>query len=428
MNVRSYEAPLMVYSEYRWHKALFLYVPPILLVLGTLGNFFSFVILRRKSMRKFSTYLYLSILSVADTLVLYVGLLRLWIGELTGSDFKDTNVWICKFVTVFGYTVSDYSVWLIIAVTVERYIVVANPFKIQTMCNIMRAVKIMLGIFAVLLAINAHFFWTVEIRTHPYGGKNITMCGGGPNYEVLVGDAWPWVDTCLYSFIPFVVILILNVLIIRHVLKARKSRSQLQSSADAKQAANYHDSTRMTIMLLSISFTFLITTLPMNISSIAKIFWKLRNHKGLAQYTLLRTITTLLMYLNHSMNFVIYCVTGRKFRQQLLWMLCGRFPALSNWLTEPSHSGNTHYHMQSVRAAQGTKLENNNGASEVSRLVRNEQIGSESPFGTPKHKRVRTEQIVNDSPYASPKNKRNGILKNDAPYSSHVKPFRYIRT
>lgn len=47
MHVRSYEQDLMQYTEYRVHKMLLLYVPPLLIAIGTFGNIFSFVILRR---------------------------------------------------------------------------------------------------------------------------------------------------------------------------------------------------------------------------------------------------------------------------------------------------------------------------------------------------------------------------------------------
>ncbi|GFR73049.1 FMRFamide receptor [Elysia marginata] len=50
-------------------------------------------------------------------------------------------------------------------------------------------------------------------------------------------------------------------------------------------------------------------------------------YKRLAQFTLTRTITELLMYANHSVNFYLYCATGHKFRQQVLSIvrvLCSR--------------------------------------------------------------------------------------------------------
>ena len=71
-------------------------------------------------MRQQSIYMYLCALAVFDSLVLYVGLLRLWLGEITGTDIRNMSPWVCKSTLMLGYTCSDVSVWLIVAVTVER--------------------------------------------------------------------------------------------------------------------------------------------------------------------------------------------------------------------------------------------------------------------------------------------------------------------
>lgn len=51
-----------------------LYTYPILLAVGTVGNFLSFIVLIQ--MRQHSVYRYLTFMSLADTVVLYIGLLR----------------------------------------------------------------------------------------------------------------------------------------------------------------------------------------------------------------------------------------------------------------------------------------------------------------------------------------------------------------
>ena len=138
----SLERQLMQYDEYKLHKLLLLYVPPILLIVGTIGNLFSFVVLMMPPMRRVSTYLYVAALSVTDTLVLLVGLLRVWVAELQGYDIQNIADWTCKTINVLGYTVSDYSVWLIIAMTVERYVAVCHPLKAASFCSRTRAVKV----------------------------------------------------------------------------------------------------------------------------------------------------------------------------------------------------------------------------------------------------------------------------------------------
>jgi hypothetical protein len=145
-------------------------------------------------------------------------------------------------------------------------------------------------------------------------------------------SVWPWVDALVYSFLPFVVILALNVLIVRQVLIARQERDSLRGGTHKsyrQRRPSQEGSTRLTVMLLTISFSFLVTTLPMNVVAIAAAFLD----KGVdmegdddmrtsARFQLARTVAELLMYSNHAVNFYLYCATGQKFRRQLVWMVC----------------------------------------------------------------------------------------------------------
>ncbi len=344
-----------VYKHY--HDVLMTYIPPILLILGTFGNVLSFIILTRRPMRRVSTYLYLAVLSVMDTLVLQVGLLRLWIGTLTGVEIKNLASWVCKSVTALGYTVSDYSVWLILAVTVERYIAVNHPLKAHSMCNTRKATRVIVCVGTVIFAVNFHFFFTVGLQQskdrshHVSKGNNTTeipmVCEANAGFEELM-QYWQWVDAFLYSFLPFLILIVLNGRIIYKVMKAKASRDRmsgtgstrsrsmvvhycgetkvLSSPREAKvQSSSQEGSTRLTVMLLTISFAFLITTLPVNVLMILSNYWNSQmdgmspeeKKHVVSRGLLLQTVTQLLMYTNHAMNFYLYCAAGQKFRQEL---------------------------------------------------------------------------------------------------------------
>jgi len=77
---------------------------------------------------------------------------------------KAATEWSCKLSTSTLYTVSDYTVWLIIAVTVERYVVVCHALSARVVCRRHRAVAVIVVLLAALLALNLHFFWTVGLR------------------------------------------------------------------------------------------------------------------------------------------------------------------------------------------------------------------------------------------------------------------------
>ncbi|XP_069114725.1 probable G-protein coupled receptor 139 [Argopecten irradians] len=318
------------YKEYRIHTAMVMYMPPVLLLLGTVGNVLSFLILRHKTMNRMSTNTFLAALSIADSFVLLIGLFRKWLGEITNIDLQTESRLLCKLIAVLAYSTSQYSVWLIVAVTIERYIVVCHPLRASYFCNIPRARKIVCLLALLFLAINIHLLWTVDLIKETYNNHVVYKCEGALSHKRLVEVVWPWIDALFYSFSPTLIIVMLNIMIIRQVIKATYGRDVLQNGSLMKaesRRCTKDTNTKLTVMLLTISFTFLITTLPMNIVMIVTRVWQdeFQNDAAiLAKCWLVRTIAELLMYLNHSINFFLYCATGQKFRNIVFRMVCRR--------------------------------------------------------------------------------------------------------
>lgn len=84
MYVKPYERDrnLMDIEAYRLHKQLYVYLSPVIVTVGVVGNLLSFIVLVQKPFRRVSTYCYLIVLAVADTIVLTAGLLPKWIEQV----------------------------------------------------------------------------------------------------------------------------------------------------------------------------------------------------------------------------------------------------------------------------------------------------------------------------------------------------------
>lgn len=52
-------------------------------------------------------------------------------------------------------------------------------------------------------------------------GNGTIICRAGDEFKQLVEEIWPWVDFLVYSFLPFLTIMVLNILIIREVSDKR---------------------------------------------------------------------------------------------------------------------------------------------------------------------------------------------------------------
>ncbi|ESN91460.1 hypothetical protein HELRODRAFT_189698 [Helobdella robusta] len=250
----SYDEPTASYIN----TFILTYIPLIIYIVGVLGNSLSLSVLVRKRMRRVSTYTYLSVLSVVDTLVLTMGLLQLWIGERSNLGWlRDQSNVACKTLNVFSYSMSDLSVWLIIAVTVERFIAVCHPLRAASMCRRRTALKVMLALTSLMLLLNSHFILTTKVSVEEFSTYEITeegtnlcssvkksRCMAAGGHEDFIQKYWPWVDAIFYSFLPFVMIISLNCMIIRRVMVARRRRwkmiSQSSVSVNRSDATSAH--------------------------------------------------------------------------------------------------------------------------------------------------------------------------------------------
>lgn len=340
------EEHLMQYTDYRIDKIISLYIPPIFLVIGTFGNVFAFLILRNKTMTRQSTNLFLAALAVTDSVVLYLGLLRKWLEVLINVDFQSKSVWLCKGISVLAYANSQFSVWLIIAVTIERYIVVSQPLHASRFCNLTRAKRVITLLGVIFFLLNLHFLWTVTLVKKSKGGVMKSECDAVPQFTFLVTVVWPWIDAVLYALLPFLLIVIFNALIIVQTVRATTWRDDAQKGPMInmeKRKAYKDNNVKLTVMLLSVSFTFLISTFPMAIAMVFHEAWRREDlnqvpMEVVVQRQLIRTIAEMLMFFNHSINFYLYCALGQKFRNQVMKTLCRRtFSNTSNMSDHSQH-------------------------------------------------------------------------------------------
>ena len=331
MYSKEYEDVFMKYESFRVKKFISVYISPVILIVGTTGNIISFFILR-KNMFRISTYFYLAILALADLIVLQFGLLREWIEQISGYDIKTASNLSCKLFVSLTYLGSDFSVWLIVAVTTERFIAVCFPLKASVLCSVNKARSVTLSLLCLAFCLNVHFLWTVELSEVRWNSSDVAKCLPGKTYDFILTDVWPLVDAFTYSFIPSFICSVLNTLIIRRVIIARKYRGRLQKCNSGrnnlpKKSLPSESTIKLTKMLLAVSLTFVLTTLPNSICIIVQNYWNFDNVEEdfilqLSNFVLARTVTEHLMFINHSINFFLYCATGKKFRKNMDRALC----------------------------------------------------------------------------------------------------------
>ena len=139
----------------------------------------------------------------------------------------------------------------------------------------------------------------------------------------------------MYSFIPLACLLILNILIIVTMRAASSAKSKMinlkrivkDNTFAKKKTTKQHQpvsstETQITIMLLSVTMTFLILTSPMASLLVVERIW---DHSttdyDAATWRLLRSVTANLMFTNHAVNLILYTMSASRFREQLINLL-----------------------------------------------------------------------------------------------------------
>ncbi|XP_013388133.2 G-protein coupled receptor daf-37 [Lingula anatina] len=344
----------VLYPETILTRTLWKVVPIVLLVFGTFGNLASLMVMTRKVLRETPVGILLATLAVSDLVVLWVGLMRHILRAYGVVELRYISTFACHITRFLTYFSMDFSAWVLVAVTVDRFIAVCMPTRAVDLCTVRKAALSLMVIAALITAKTMHVFWT-------RGSENVTLDG---NVTVIYvcgytsdGDRYfwqhvlPWVVFCIYVSGPFLTMIVLNILIIKGLFKIEQRRWRLSNrstetgtgnglldhypsdrNADGHTAGRRSDQQEgpllpvrsLTIMLLAVSISFLLLSFPAFINRMVQSYWKrdIASAREKARLDLTEVMVLMLNYTNHSINFFLYCLTGRRFRKEL--KLCFR--------------------------------------------------------------------------------------------------------
>ena len=298
---------------------LMLYVSPCILIVGTIGNILTIIIMRKLGSRDASSTLYYMVLAIVDLLILYLGIFRYWLRELQGTDMRTLSVETCKLHTFLIHVFIGFSSWILVSLTIQRLVAVSFPLQVAILYTTRRIVIGLIITIVVLIFINLHLFWSLHFKDG--------ICKYATGWEVWE-DTWQWIDMAIYCFLPFTILLLSYLMIIKQLVHLNGQRNRSFRIRQRNGIA------KNTPMFLAVTFTFLILTSPIGIVQIGYYhFFPDEGKLTQSRYILTFAIVNLLYYLNNASNFFLYCLSGRKFRKALLSLIKTKREQLSSITT-----------------------------------------------------------------------------------------------
>ena len=208
-------------------------------------------------------------LAVADTLALVIGTFSGYILRIHHIDFEE-SVAGCKINRYLKFVLSYNANWLIVVFTIFRVIAVYLPHKASVYCTRKRAYIAVIAtvIMCCLMHLDSLIHFTIVPKFNGHGQFVLNVCWFEGARDTFYTYHFRWVMLVTLSFLPFVVLLTGNAMIIYKMIKYNMDRKRMSSENKS------NDSQSMTTMLISISLLFFMSQTPGIVISTQKLFSK----------------------------------------------------------------------------------------------------------------------------------------------------------
>ncbi|XP_078272024.1 putative G-protein coupled receptor 139 [Rhinoraja longicauda] len=259
-------------------------------------------------------------MAVADLMVLTSDVILYEIIEayFPHSFFNQTPV--CRVILTKLFISIDCSVWLTVAFTFDRFVAICHQMLRAKYCTEKNATVAIAVVFCASIVKNIPHYFVYEPRV-VVNGVEWSCYVKSSFYTLPIWAAFLWLETILTPFAPYVLILLLNSLTIRHIILANRVRSGLRgNNSIAKHTDPEMENRRKSIvLLLAISGSFILLWMVNLICFICVQFTDTQFLEASYNdpFTVAELSGYMLKFLSSCTNTFIYAVSQRKFREEL---------------------------------------------------------------------------------------------------------------
>lgn len=280
----------------------------VLVILGVPGNVAS--VLTILTMPFTASIFYVALLAVTDLLAL---VLKVVFHQMYNYGVPVSTAG-CK-VEVLVEVVSSYANWTLVLICFERFLTVCYPQK-KAVCFTKKKAAVMAA--ALWVALLLCYMYAVVVKE-----KGDNSCQFPEYSRSSILPVWYWITVCLYSFLPFTILVIFTSLtIVGYRKQTTALRTSLKTSAgdddedDDSQPAFVQFERTVSIMLVSYAVVFLVLTFPTCVYYLMLAFGQHRYGTLEESFAsvMFAEVSVCLADATHAVNFYIYFLSARRFR------------------------------------------------------------------------------------------------------------------
>lgn len=292
-----------------WHGVFRAYGVFILIAIGICGNVLSCAIFCTCHLRKTPPGRYIIALSIVDSMVL---LAEFFIAMELYVDTKDAA---CKIIYYLRYVFKLASSLLVVAIAVERFILVVFPLKHNVISTTKTAMISIAVITLTSFALCAYALFTL-------GVTKWNFCSIIMDKYTIYTTVDLVVSVGLGEVIASVIIAILTGVIVKTLTSAAKWRRNtlMMSGTSTNQGQRGGQAQKqVTVMLMSVAIGFIVLKIPYTVIWFVKFTY---HHDHVPKLLFVFTdVFYVISVLNYTINFFLYCITGATVRKRMCEIL-----------------------------------------------------------------------------------------------------------
>ncbi|CAB3409093.1 unnamed protein product [Caenorhabditis bovis] len=326
-------------------RVIWQYVFPLQFVLGVLGNSLNLWVLASDEVPNIASDM-LAAVSFCDLAFLIVMLPHCLASyETIAYNFQFRYFYLStkQHMSAVANWMSAAAIWLILAVSIERYLIVRTPFRAKLYWQRGRMVVVLTSIFVTtgLLTVYHHFEWDCVIEEFCNGTQIMDFCyySGMRHQKTYRNQDWvnpsdakkvylrfsTFLNAILVVFVPIVLVILLNVLMI-HQLHKRWNSPRLESMRGALNRNQIRQRQRVAITVIAIGSCFSITQGPSAFMVLYELF---SGYIVGSTFYAIFSVTNSLVVTGKTINFILFCLSSEHFRRKCFLMIFRKFPKLS---------------------------------------------------------------------------------------------------
>uniref|UniRef100_A0A2A4J614 G-protein coupled receptors family 1 profile domain-containing protein n=1 Tax=Heliothis virescens TaxID=7102 RepID=A0A2A4J614_HELVI len=291
------------------------------MVVSVIGNVCTLAVIARERTMRTPTNCYLANLAITDLLTALFIPLEIYV--IFVPDFYPLGEVGCRIHFVLWDILSNCSLLIITAFTIERYIIVTRPFLRQKLTLNSRVFKIVGVIWALSLCFGIPDAFYIDFLER----KEYVFCYYTLTKTVSIVVAF---EIFLFFLIPMTTILVLY---IKMTIKLRSAQKKLRSSP----VVGKQNRDKAVKMIAAVAFSFFLSWAPYCIFRVMTVLPKFKYED---YYNVWKVINYLCYngYMSTAANPILYSLMSRKFRQAFKDLLKSPRVLSGSSITQPTKS------------------------------------------------------------------------------------------